>query len=104
MQITVNDIVDHSETEIEKKAEPFNLIIDKPGLLDSLKEVSITRKKPKPGEVEILVRASALNFKDVVVAMNMLNEEAFEAGYSGTNLGLECAGENCGCERNGKGV
>ncbi len=93
MQVTMNDIVDHSETEIEKKTDPFNLIIDKPGLLDSLKEVSITRQKPKPGEVEILVKASALNFKDVVVAMNMLNEEAFEVGYSGANLGMECAGE-----------
>lgn len=33
-----------------------------------------------------------MNFKDVMLAMGLISEEAASAGYSKTNLGMEYAG------------
>jgi acyl transferase domain-containing protein/NADPH:quinone reductase-like Zn-dependent oxidoreductase/NAD(P)-dependent dehydrogenase (short-subunit alcohol dehydrogenase family)/acyl carrier protein len=44
------------------------------------------------GEVEIEVRATGLNFRDVMYAMGLLPDEAVEAGFSGPTLGMEVAG------------
>ena len=45
-----------------------------------------------PGEVEIEVAATGLNFRDVMWNLGLLPEEALEDGYAGTRLGMECAG------------
>ncbi len=50
------------------------------------------RRKPGPGEVEIAVEATGLNFRDVLWALSMLPEEILEDGFAGPRLGLECAG------------
>jgi len=39
------------------------------------------------------VHAVGLNFKDVMIAMGLLPDEALEGGYTGKALGMECAGE-----------
>jgi NADPH:quinone reductase-like Zn-dependent oxidoreductase/acyl carrier protein len=44
------------------------------------------------GEVELEVRASGLNFRDVMYLMGLLPDEAVENGFAGASLGLECAG------------
>ena len=45
-----------------------------------------------PDEVRIDVRATGLNFRDVMWTMGLLPEEALENGFSGPSLGLEAAG------------
>ena len=50
------------------------------------------RAAPGPGEVEIEVAATGLNFRDVMWTLGFLPEEALEGGYAGTALGMECAG------------
>ena len=50
------------------------------------------RAAPGPGEVEIAVAATGLNFRDVMWTLGFLPEEALEGGYAGTALGMECAG------------
>jgi acyl transferase domain-containing protein/NADPH:quinone reductase-like Zn-dependent oxidoreductase/SAM-dependent methyltransferase/acyl carrier protein len=57
------------------------------GNLESLRLVPVERRAPGPGEVEISVRASALNFLDVLDALGILPFDRPEG------LGLECAGE-----------
>ena len=52
-------------------------------------------KLPKPvgpGEVEIEVHASGLNFRDMMWATGLLPEEALIDGFAGPTYGLECAG------------
>jgi phthiocerol/phenolphthiocerol synthesis type-I polyketide synthase C len=52
-------------------------------------------KLPKPvgpGEVEIEVHASGLNFRDMMWANGLLPEEALIDGFAGSTYGLECAG------------
>jgi acyl transferase domain-containing protein/acyl carrier protein len=68
------------------------LAVGHPGLLNSLYFQPADKPSPGPGEVAISVRASALNFRDVMWAMGLLPDEALLDGFAGPTLGLECAG------------
>ena len=68
------------------------------GRLNSLTFVKGELPVPDAGDptderVQICVRAAGLNFRDVMWASGLLPSEALERGFSGTGLGLECAGE-----------
>jgi len=84
----VRDIPD--DTVAESRLElpddkPFQLIPSSPGILDSLELQPVARRKPGPGEVEIQVRATGLNFKDVLKALGTYQGDDIQ-------LGDECAG------------
>ena len=78
-------------------AEPFRLEAPKPGILDALELRETERKKPGPGEVEIRVRAVGLNFRDVLIAMDLVPPVLEDS----PDVGFECAGEISGV---GEGV
>lgn len=63
---------------------PIELIIPTPGILDNLELRPLARRAPAPGEVEVQVYATGLNFRDVLNVLGM---------YPGVApLGNECAG------------
>ena len=62
------------------------------GDLDALTWVARDRRAPAPGEVEIEVTATGLNFRDVMWSLGLLPEEALEDGFAGPTVGFECAG------------
>lgn len=69
------------------------LAFDVPGKLDHLYWKSDRFTAPLgENEVEIDVRATGLNFRDVMWAMGLLPEEALENGFSGPTMGLEASG------------
>ncbi|MBO4368578.1 MAG: SDR family NAD(P)-dependent oxidoreductase [Desulfovibrio sp.] len=70
----------------------MRLAIDEPGHLERLTWHKKSLPDPDCDEVRIAVRATGLNFRDVMWAMNLLPEEALENGFSGAGLGIECAG------------
>src|SRR3954469_22281917 len=72
--------------------QPFQVEIAKPGILDNLTFLEIPRREPRAGEVEIAVQAVGLNFKDVMITMGLLPDDALEGGYTGKALGMECSG------------
>jgi acyl transferase domain-containing protein/acyl carrier protein len=80
---------EHRATEAQP---PFQVEIAKPGILDQLMFIEAPRREPGPGEVEIEVHAVGLNFKDVMIAMGLLPDEALQGGYTGKALGMECSG------------
>ncbi|MGH8641133.1 MAG: polyketide synthase dehydratase domain-containing protein, partial [Burkholderiales bacterium] len=63
-----------------------------PGQLRNLRWESRPRAAPRDDELEIEVRATGLNFRDVMYALGLLSEEAIEGGFAGATLGLEFAG------------
>ncbi|KAH6626290.1 phenolpthiocerol synthesis polyketide synthase ppsA [Chaetomium sp. MPI-SDFR-AT-0129] len=83
---TVTDIDKPTEKETKKQTDrALGLKIGSPGLLDTFyfAHDSIHDTPLAPGEVEVRVHASGLNFKDVMVAMGQLPFPT---------MGLECAG------------
>jgi len=60
--------------------------------LDRIRWAPIDRRTPGPGEVEIAVAATGLNFRDVMWGLSVLPDEMLEEGFAGPTLGLECAG------------
>jgi phthiocerol/phenolphthiocerol synthesis type-I polyketide synthase C len=72
--------------------EPVRLTAKIPGRLDSLHWEKLPKREPGQGEVAISVRASDLNFRDVMWALDLLPEEALLDGHAGPTLGLACAG------------
>ena len=60
--------------------------------LDRIRWMPIERRQPGPGQVEIAVAATGLNFRDVMWGLSVLPDEMLEEGLAGPALGLECAG------------
>ena len=69
----------------DKICNLLQLEVAQAGILDDLRWTSVERAAPGPGEVEIQVLATGLNFRDVLCALGMY------PGKTGA-LGAECAG------------
>jgi acyl transferase domain-containing protein/NADPH:quinone reductase-like Zn-dependent oxidoreductase/NAD(P)-dependent dehydrogenase (short-subunit alcohol dehydrogenase family)/acyl carrier protein len=68
------------------------LVLEAPGQLRNLRWETHTLPPPGPGEIEVEVHATGLNFRDVMYALGLLPDEAIEGGFAGPTLGLEFAG------------
>ncbi len=96
----LNDTVEPAQSEAEMdsgtpgSSRAYQLESSQPGSLDHLRLAPAVRLPPGPGEVEIAVAATGLNFKDVLCALGMY------PGEPGP-LGAECAGV---VARTGEGV
>lgn len=64
------------------------------GLLDKLAPTPVERREPGENEIEIEVRATSLNFRDVLNALGMFREYAEQMGLNLSEfpLGFDCAG------------
>jgi myxalamid-type polyketide synthase MxaB len=75
---------------------PYRLMLKDYGSPDNLQLAPITRQKPGRNQVEIAVKATAINFRDVVISLGMLKDfYAKEMGIeraSDIPLGFDCAG------------
>lgn len=71
---------------------PLSLRFVIPGQLRNLQWQPVARTELKPKQVEVTVKATGLNFRDVMYALGMLSDEAIENGFSGPTLGLEFTG------------
>jgi NADPH:quinone reductase-like Zn-dependent oxidoreductase len=65
--------------------EPVQLEVSEAGMLENLRWASVERAAPGPGEVEIQVQTTGLNFRDVLCTLGMYPEKIGA-------LGAECAG------------
>ncbi len=78
--------------EAKKRVAPaeqhFRLEVPRLGILDNFMLRATTRKKPGPREVEIQVYAVGLNFRDILIAMDLV-PPVFEGSL---DFGFECAG------------
>lgn len=67
---------------------PFRLRLWKPGSIDSLQFEAFGRRPPGPGQIEIEVHATGLNFSDVLKALGLYPGITDEV----VPLGIECSG------------
>jgi len=63
-----------------------------PGQLRNLHWQAFPTRTPADDEIEIEVKATGLNFRDVMYTLGLLSDEAVENGFVGPTLGLEFAG------------
>jgi acyl transferase domain-containing protein len=73
------------EIDANAGSPAFRLEVTQPGVLDGLLERQFTRIPPGPGQVEIEVHATGLNFRDVLVGLGAMSGPT-------ANLGHECSG------------
>ncbi|GAU82905.1 type I polyketide synthase [Bosea sp. BIWAKO-01] len=62
------------------------------GSLSGFEWRTSSREAPSDGEVEIEVAVSGLNYRDVLVALGILDDDLLGAGLTRAALGFECAG------------
>jgi len=74
------------------KRETLRLGFKLPGQLRNLHWESTPDRTPADDEIEIEVKATGLNFRDVMYTLGLLSDEAVENGFVGPTLGLEFAG------------
>lgn len=67
--------------------QPFRLYPSRPGLWEGLEFRPLERRAPRPGEIEVRVEATGLNFIDVMKAVG-----SYPDPVGGSQLGGECAG------------
>jgi myxalamid-type polyketide synthase MxaB len=86
----------HRDARLPEVAAPFRLQLADFGSPEQLRLVPMTRRSPGPGEVEIEVKAAALNFRDVLLALGMLKEYYARVmkieRAQDIPLGFDCAG------------
>jgi acyl transferase domain-containing protein/NADPH:quinone reductase-like Zn-dependent oxidoreductase/acyl carrier protein len=62
------------------------------GLQAKFDWIEAVRRAPGPGEVEIEIAAAGLNFRDVMLATGLLDDDVLDDGLAGAVLGFECVG------------
>ena len=76
-------------------SNPFRLQLTEFGSIDNLTLTPQAITSPQPGEITIEVRASGVNFRDVLNALGMLKEVSKQMGFAtalDVPFGGECAG------------
>lgn len=63
-----------------------------PGVVDRIQWRGRGKPRLGPDDVEIEVRAAGLNFKDVALATGLIAADAFNHGFTGDVLGMDCSG------------
>ncbi|MGJ8516215.1 type I polyketide synthase [Carnimonas bestiolae] len=86
VELVADDTPPHPDTTL-------TLGFDVPGQLRHLRWKERTLAPLGDDDVEIDVKATGLNFRDVMYALGLLSDEAVEQGFAGASLGLEFAGE-----------
>jgi phthiocerol/phenolphthiocerol synthesis type-I polyketide synthase C len=83
---------DHGAASQSAEAHNTRLGFALPGQLRNLRWEGYPRTAPRDAEVEVAVKATGLNFRDVMYALGLLSDEAVENGFAGASLGLEFSG------------
>ncbi|MFQ5335817.1 MAG: zinc-binding dehydrogenase, partial [Flavobacteriales bacterium] len=91
-RLSTDNIAQRSMTKVPAEGFPYTASITEYGVLDNIVLRKTERRKPASDEVEVQVKASALNFRDIMIAMGLLSDAAVEGGLFGRTFGLECAG------------
>jgi acyl transferase domain-containing protein/NADPH:quinone reductase-like Zn-dependent oxidoreductase/surfactin synthase thioesterase subunit/NAD(P)-dependent dehydrogenase (short-subunit alcohol dehydrogenase family)/phospholipid N-methyltransferase/aryl carrier-like protein len=91
-RISADTISKRAMKSVPAEGSAYTATISEYGVLDNIVLRQTERRAPASNEVEVTVKASALNFRDIMIAMGLLSDAAVEGGLFGRTFGLECAG------------
>jgi acyl transferase domain-containing protein/surfactin synthase thioesterase subunit/NADPH-dependent curcumin reductase CurA/NADP-dependent 3-hydroxy acid dehydrogenase YdfG/aryl carrier-like protein len=91
-RVSKNRAQENAALELPADGSPYEAFFAEPGILDSAQFRRIIPAALAENDVEIAVKAAALNFKDVLNGMGLLSAESVAGGLVGAQLGLECSG------------
>lgn len=86
----------HQRASVQPSAsqpQAMSLGFTLPGQLRHLEWQPRTLPALQSDDIEVRVKATGLNFRDVMYTLGLLSDEAIENGFAGPTLGLEFAGE-----------
>ncbi len=83
----------HVDRLIQPEANALRLNNTQTGGLNQLEFKRIACAAPENTEVIVKIASSALNFRDVMIALDALPTSAVSSGFMQDSLGIECAGE-----------
>ncbi|MCP4122254.1 MAG: SDR family NAD(P)-dependent oxidoreductase [Bacteroidetes bacterium] len=91
-RISMDNIAQQAMKSVPAEGSAYTGTIEDYGVLDNVVLRESERRTPLAHEVEVQIKASALNFRDIMIAMGLLSDAAVEGGLFGRTFGLECAG------------
>lgn len=91
-RVSQEQIAERAKRRVNAEEASYQATITEYGVLDNVVLRETERREPAPDEVEVRIKASALNFRDIMIAMGLLSDEAVEGGLFGHTFGLECSG------------
>ena len=74
------------------EGSPYRLCLDNPGQISGLNMRTFELAEPGPGDVEVEVVAAALNFRDLMVTLDLLPMQSYESSLLGREVGMEASG------------
>jgi NADPH:quinone reductase-like Zn-dependent oxidoreductase/acyl carrier protein len=77
---------------VTKATESVRLQPGAQGAMAGFDWVEVRRRAPAAGEIEIEIAASGLNYRDVMLASGLLDDDVLDDGMAGAVFGFECAG------------
>lgn len=80
------------ETGPRAAPEAMALALPRRGMFEHFQWRAKARVAPGPGEIEVEIAATGLNFRDVMLAMGLLDDDVLDDGLAGSVFGFECAG------------
>ena len=80
------------ERQTPQKEPQWSLMESREGSLDSFQRTELRTRAMTEEDVVVRVHYVGLNYKDVMIAVNLLKEDAFAGGRSGITIGLEASG------------
>lgn len=75
----------------------ISLGFELPGQLRNLQWQAKQLPPLRDQEIEVEVKATGLNFRDIMYALGLLSDEAIENGFAGATMGLEFSGKVLRC-------
>ncbi|NRA11946.1 MAG: SDR family NAD(P)-dependent oxidoreductase, partial [Crocinitomicaceae bacterium] len=91
-RLSMDNIAKQAMKSVPAEGSAYTGTIEEYGVLDNVVLRESERRTPKADQVEIQIKASALNFRDIMIAMGLLSDDAVNGGLFGKTFGLECAG------------
>jgi phthiocerol/phenolphthiocerol synthesis type-I polyketide synthase C len=88
---TIGSVI-YSREKLSSINKIYQLGFSRSGSIENLEWSAQERLLPGLDELEVEVRATGLNFRDIMFTSGFLPGEMLENGLSGATLGLECSG------------